>query len=40
MADDVIPYFGLGDEFHMAFSLSPDATDVHGGEAGGPQSDH
>jgi len=35
---DVIPYFGLGDEFTWRFTF-PDATDVHGGEAGGPQSD-
>ena len=38
--EDTRPYFGDGDECHMALPLPADAADVHGAGAGGPAPDH
>ena len=37
--EDVLPYFGDGDECHMALPLPADAAHVHGDRPGGPAPD-
>ena len=38
--EDTRPYFGEGDECHMAFHFPADAAHVHGAGPGGSPSDH